>query len=99
MVPPFRNTDSNPVSWSCCSSIAAVTGFTFWIDNSIETRPSKRREDAVTNSSVLKKRRNGLFVRVAGTNRFTEPCLAEAAERMGFDVVWFDMEHRPYVIY
>ena len=50
----------------------------------------------MTNSRVLKQLRNGGFVRVAGINRVTEPWLAEAAGKLGFDVVWFDMEHRPY---
>jgi hypothetical protein len=33
------------------------------------------------------KLRNGGFVRMAGMNRATEPWLAEAAGKMGFDVV------------
>lgn len=41
------------------------------------------------------KLRNGGFVRVAGMNRVTEPWLAEAAGKNRFDVVWFDMKHKP----
>ena len=35
-------------------------------------------------------------MRVAGINRVPEPWLAELAGKLGFDLVWFDMEHRPY---
>jgi 2-keto-3-deoxy-L-rhamnonate aldolase RhmA len=45
---------------------------------------------------VLQKLRDGEFVRVAGINRVVEPWLAEAAGKLGFDVIWFDMEHRPH---
>ncbi|MEW5979559.1 MAG: aldolase/citrate lyase family protein [Acidobacteriota bacterium] len=48
------------------------------------------------NSRVLQKLRNGEFVRVAGVSRITEPWLTEAVGKMGFDVVWLDMEHRPW---
>ena len=50
----------------------------------------------MTKSRLLNKLRSGDFVRVAGINRVTEPWLVEVAGRLGFDVVWFDMEHRPY---
>lgn len=36
------------------------------------------------------------FVKVIGINRVTEPWLAEVAGKLGFDVVWFDMEHRAH---
>jgi 4-hydroxy-2-oxoheptanedioate aldolase len=48
------------------------------------------------NSRVLKKLRDGGFVRVAGINRIAQPWLAEVAGKLGFDLVWFDMEHRPH---
>ncbi|MGB8011875.1 MAG: aldolase/citrate lyase family protein [Terriglobales bacterium] len=38
----------------------------------------------------------GDFVRVVGINRVTEPWLAEVAGKIGFDVIWFDMEHRAH---
>jgi 4-hydroxy-2-oxoheptanedioate aldolase len=36
------------------------------------------------------------FVRVVGINRVTEPWFAELAGKLGFDVIWLDMEHRAY---
>jgi len=33
---------------------------------------------------------------VVGINRVTEPWLAEVAGKLGFDVIWFDMEHRAH---
>lgn len=36
------------------------------------------------------------FVKVIGINRIAEPWLAEVAGKLGFDVVWFDMEHRAH---
>jgi 4-hydroxy-2-oxoheptanedioate aldolase len=50
----------------------------------------------MTKSKVLRKLRNGDFVRVISINRVTDPWLAEVAGRLGFDVIWFDMEHRPH---
>jgi 4-hydroxy-2-oxoheptanedioate aldolase len=50
----------------------------------------------MTRSRLLRKLRAGGFVRVLGMNRITEPWLVEVAGRLGFDVVWFDMEHRPF---
>ena len=50
----------------------------------------------MTKSRLLRKLRDGDFVRVAGINRVTDPWLVELAGRVGFDVIWFDMEHRPY---
>jgi 4-hydroxy-2-oxoheptanedioate aldolase len=40
--------------------------------------------------------RRGEFVRVIGVNRVTDPWLTELIGRLGFDVVWFDMEHRAH---
>jgi 4-hydroxy-2-oxoheptanedioate aldolase len=36
------------------------------------------------------------FVRVVGINRVAEPWFTELAGKLGFDVAWFDMEHRAY---
>jgi 2-keto-3-deoxy-L-rhamnonate aldolase RhmA len=54
------------------------------------------RGSIVTKSKVLSKLRNGDFVRVVGINRVTDPWLVEVAGQLGFDVIWFDMEHRPH---
>jgi 2-keto-3-deoxy-L-rhamnonate aldolase RhmA len=54
-------------------------------------RPMKR-------SRVLDKLRKGEFVVAAGMNRIAEPWLAETIGRIGFDVIWFDMEHRAFGI-
>jgi 4-hydroxy-2-oxoheptanedioate aldolase len=40
--------------------------------------------------------KTGGFVRVVGINRVTDPWLTEVAGQLGFDVVWFDMEHRAH---
>jgi 4-hydroxy-2-oxoheptanedioate aldolase len=50
----------------------------------------------VTKSRLRSKLRAGGFVRVVGINRVTEPWLAEVAGKLGFDVIWFDMEHRAH---
>jgi len=50
----------------------------------------------VTKSRLRKKLCAGAFVKVVGINRVTEPWLAEVAGKLGFDVVWFDMEHRAH---
>lgn len=50
----------------------------------------------MTKSRVLAAMRNNGFVKVVGMNRVTEPWYAELAGNMGFDVVWFDMEHRAH---
>ncbi len=47
-------------------------------------------------SRVLKKLRAGEFVITANVNRVAEPWLAEVIGRIGFDVIWFDMEHRAF---
>lgn len=50
----------------------------------------------VTKSRLRAKLQAGEFVRVVGINRVTDPWLTEVAGQLGFDVVWFDMEHRPH---
>jgi 4-hydroxy-2-oxoheptanedioate aldolase len=50
----------------------------------------------MTNSRVLKKLRAGDFVRVAGVSRVADPWLAELIGRIGYDLIWFDMEHRAF---
>jgi len=47
-------------------------------------------------SKVLERLRNGDFVRVANISRVIDPWLTELIGRLGFDVVWLDMEHRPF---
>jgi 4-hydroxy-2-oxoheptanedioate aldolase len=50
----------------------------------------------MTNSRVLQKLRNGGFVKVAGVSRVTDPWLVEVIGRIGYDVIWLDLEHRPF---
>lgn len=50
----------------------------------------------MTKSRVLTKLRGGDLVRVVGINRVTEPWIAEVVGKLGFDVVWLDMEHRAF---
>ncbi len=50
----------------------------------------------MTKSRLRSKLRAGSFVRVVGINRVTEPWFAEVAGKLGFDVIWFDMEHRAH---
>jgi 4-hydroxy-2-oxoheptanedioate aldolase len=47
-------------------------------------------------SRVLKKLRAGDFVVTAGVNRVADPWLTEVIGRIGYDVIWFDMEHRAF---
>ncbi len=47
-------------------------------------------------SKVLRKLREGSFVKVAGVSRVTDPWLIEVIGHIGYDVVWFDMEHRAF---
>lgn len=47
-------------------------------------------------SKVLGKLRAGQHVVTAGMNRVAEPWLAEVLGRIGYDVIWFDMEHRAF---
>lgn len=53
-------------------------------------------ENYMTPSRVLAKLRAGDFVKVAGIGRVAEPWLTEVVGRIGYDVVWFDTEHRAY---
>ena len=50
----------------------------------------------MTKSKLRSKLRAGAFVKVVGINRVTEPWFAEVAGKLGFDVIWFDMEHRAH---
>ncbi|HZT31182.1 MAG TPA: aldolase/citrate lyase family protein [Bryobacteraceae bacterium] len=50
----------------------------------------------MVNSKVLEKLRAGDFVRCVSMSRLTDPWLAELIGRLGFDVIWLDMEHRPF---
>jgi 4-hydroxy-2-oxoheptanedioate aldolase len=52
----------------------------------------------MTKSRVLKKLRSGDFVKVAGISRVTDPWLTEVVGKIGYDVVWFDLEHRSFSI-
>jgi 4-hydroxy-2-oxoheptanedioate aldolase len=47
-------------------------------------------------SRVLRKLQSGDFVRVAGISRVSDPWLAEVVGRIGYDVIWFDLEHRSF---
>jgi 4-hydroxy-2-oxoheptanedioate aldolase len=50
----------------------------------------------VTKSRLRRVLREKGFVKVVGMNRVTEPWFAELAGKLGFDVIWFDMEHRAH---
>src|SRR3954453_6839915 len=50
----------------------------------------------MTKSRVLKKLRAGGFVTLAGVSRVSDPWLTEVIGRIGYDCVWFDMEHRAF---
>jgi 4-hydroxy-2-oxoheptanedioate aldolase len=52
----------------------------------------------MTKSRVLRKLRSGDFVKVAGISRVAEPWLTEVVGQIGYDVVWFDLEHRSYSV-
>jgi 4-hydroxy-2-oxoheptanedioate aldolase len=45
-------------------------------------------------SRALHKLRAGECLKVVGLSRVHEPWLAEVVGRLGFDVIWYDMEHR-----
>lgn len=45
---------------------------------------------------VLKKLRKGQIISVVGIGTFPCASLVEIVGRIGFDCVWFDMEHRPF---
>ena len=47
-------------------------------------------------SKVLQKLRAGEFVRIASVTRVQEPWLTEVIGSIGYDGVWFDMEHRSF---
>ena len=50
----------------------------------------------MTDSRVLRKLRSGDFVITAGVSRVAEPWLAEVIGRLGYDLIWFDLEHRAF---
>src|SRR5258708_2938196 len=50
----------------------------------------------MTNSRVLRKLRAGDFVTVAAICRVAEPWITEVVGRIGYDCIWFDMEHRAF---
>ncbi len=45
---------------------------------------------------MLRLLRGGELVRVAGMSRVRDPWLAEVIGQIGYDVIWFDMEHRAF---
>jgi 4-hydroxy-2-oxoheptanedioate aldolase len=47
-------------------------------------------------SRVLRKLHDGDIVRVAGMSRVSDPWLAQVIGWAGYDVIWFDMEHRAW---
>jgi 4-hydroxy-2-oxoheptanedioate aldolase len=47
-------------------------------------------------SRVLRKLRAGDFVTAAGICRVTDPWLTETIGRIGHDLIWLDLEHRPF---
>lgn len=47
-------------------------------------------------SRVLQKLREGEIVRVASMSRLSDPWLAQVIGWTGYDVIWFDMEHRVF---
>ena len=51
---------------------------------------------SMTGSRVLRKLRAGDFVTVAGVSRVTDPWLSEVIGRVGYDLVWLDLEHRSF---
>ncbi|HWA96595.1 MAG TPA: aldolase/citrate lyase family protein [Terracidiphilus sp.] len=50
----------------------------------------------MTGSRVLRKLRAGEFVKTAGISRVTDPWIAEVVGKIGYDVIWFDLEHRAF---
>jgi 4-hydroxy-2-oxoheptanedioate aldolase len=50
----------------------------------------------MTKSRVLKKLRAGDYARIAGISRVPDPWLAEVIGRIGYDVIWYDLEHREF---
>jgi 4-hydroxy-2-oxoheptanedioate aldolase len=47
-------------------------------------------------SKVLDKLRAGDYVLTAGVSRVTDPWLMEVLGRIGYDNIWFDLEHRSF---
>ena len=50
----------------------------------------------MTKSRVLEKLRAGEVVRTAGISRVTSPWLTELVGKLGYDLIWLDMEHREF---
>ncbi|MBI4907088.1 MAG: aldolase [Acidobacteria bacterium] len=48
----------------------------------------------MTPSKALAKLRTGSYITTAAMTRITEPWFAEILGRTGFDVIWYDLEHR-----
>src|SRR5690242_1140416 len=57
---------------------------------------SSLMEATVIASRVLAMLRAGDFVRVAAISRVIDPWLTELVGKFGFDLLWLDMEHRPF---
>jgi 4-hydroxy-2-oxoheptanedioate aldolase len=55
-----------------------------------------RKEKILRNSRVLKKLRNGEHVLTAAIGRVPDPWLAEVVGHIGYDVIWYDLEHRSF---
>lgn len=49
-------------------------------------------------SRVLQKLRSGGVVTVAAITRVAEPWLTEVIGQIGYDVAWFELEHRPFEV-
>ncbi len=47
-------------------------------------------------SKVLEKLRGGGFVRAVSITRVTDPWATELAGKLGFDLIWLDLEHRAF---
>lgn len=50
----------------------------------------------MVNSRVLEKVRAGDFVRTVAVSRVRDPWIGEVIGKLGFDVIWLDMEHRSF---
>ncbi len=50
----------------------------------------------MTNSRVLQKLRAGEHVLLAAIGRVPDPWLAEVVGRIGYDGIWYDLEHRAF---
>lgn len=50
----------------------------------------------MTPSKALQILRGGGFIKTAAITRVPDPWLAEVLGRTGFDVIWYDFEHRPF---